>query len=518
MVRVVCLLKLKNLREVFFFGKSVASGGDANNDGHDDIIIIDPRSYIEQQNTLWDYNYNEIRGYGRIFVYSGADYTLLWSYVFKLPNEDITYRDGINAQFLGDINNDDCDDIIVGMPGVLDLHGAVGVYSGRTGEELVFYTGSEDDYMMGRDVIGLGDVNFDNVPDYAYVSDYGAYGMNGTVTVRSGLDHTIISTISQPWPRRIRSAGDMNHDNSDDIIVGSNSIDENYPFVVYTYSAIDGEVILGIRAPRRKNDDSFGYMIAGGADVTGDDIPDILVLGNFYIIHYPVYLFSGADGKLLREYIIDGDDWGYGTYLSFTDINGDGKAEVMIGSTSYLYFYDTPTNNLMYKTRIFQMDAYVWGNEISTGDFNNDGKDDIVAGGARNDYFRYVNLTGGGRLLLRFADDSRFSQSLGSYFVRRDNSYDFIIYGNNPGRPVYLLISRVGDDCTYLKKLGICIDLNMPIENIGKGITDANREAVITVKVAQYADLDIRWLQAVDPFNVQFGPVTSNVVKVEVVK
>lgn len=483
------------------FGKAMMSGGDANGDGYDDILIADTQYEDELSG-----------GHGKIFMYSGADRSLLWSFISTLPAES-DYRDGINAHFLGDINNDSCADVIIGFPGVLKHRGAVGVYSGKTGEVLAFYEGeAPDDYYMGRDVTGLGDVNNDKVGDYAYVSEYGELG---TIIVRSGKDHSVISIIHQDYPRRIAYAGDINQDGSADLIIGSWESSAGNHRGISVYSGKTGHKIYEVPFPRGYEDMEFGYMLAGGTDVTGDKIPDILALSDFRSDRNRIYLISGADGSLVRDYIIP--ETQAGMVLRFTDMNGDGQPEVLIGSRVKIHIFEPISGKVLYSTDIHTMAGSFWGDNTATGDFNNDGADDLIPGtvfGVQYEGHPFITLLYGGSRLLLYSDDLWFDGDYAKYSVHRGYTYDFKVSGNTPQRPVHLLYSRNGADCTFVYRLGICINLGMPIQHFGKGITDQNNDAVITVEIPEYVPDGIIWLQAIDPYNELSGPVTSNVMTV----
>jgi FG-GAP repeat protein len=104
---------------------------------------------------------------------------------------------GVAVDGTGDLDGDGYGDVIVGAPGTSSDLGAVFVYSGRNGKALFVHFGVAPDGGVGATVAGVGDVNHDNVPDYAYSSslDQPSPLGGGRVTVRSGLDGSTIFTI-----------------------------------------------------------------------------------------------------------------------------------------------------------------------------------------------------------------------------------------------------------------------------------------------------------------------------------
>jgi hypothetical protein len=315
-------------------GTSVAGAGDINNDGYDDFLAGAP-------------NANSSRGYTRVF--SGIDGSTLYT----IPGTNIGDKSGFSIDGIGDINNDNYDDYIIGDPSFGGIgyssKGRVRVFSGRTGEELYTFIGNEYD-LLGVSVSGFGDMNNDGVPDFAA----GAPGGTGV------------------------SPGDG---------------------VVILWSGIDGSVI------RYQIGDSayagFGNQIQNAGDVDSDGFPDYVISSPRRLkqgdgIHQgTVQLFSGKDGTLMWQWW-DPDEWSnFGTTLSGgTDVNGDGHLDIGVGapfhdennshdgSVAICSTAGEPSHNAPV--------AYSWhdnyaderlGHGLSTGgDLNGDGIGDVVIG------------------------------------------------------------------------------------------------------------------------------------------
>ncbi len=101
---------------------------------------------------------------GRAGVYSGRDGHQIHAWVGDPGDGAGPGREA------GDVDRDGVDDLAVGKwtsSAAAENAGEVTVYSGRTGGRLVQLTGTQAATYVGFDVIGLGDLTFDRVPDLA---------------------------------------------------------------------------------------------------------------------------------------------------------------------------------------------------------------------------------------------------------------------------------------------------------------------------------------------------------------
>ena len=97
------------------------------------------------------------------------------------------------------------------------------------------------------------------------------------------------------------AAGDFNLDNVPDFIVGDAG-SNNGPGRLTVHSGVDAGVLLAIGSPRNGD---FGSSIAVVPDVTGDQVPEILIAAPTETIvaglsSGRVRLYSGASGSLLK--------------------------------------------------------------------------------------------------------------------------------------------------------------------------------------------------------------------------
>ena len=385
-------------------GFSVSSAGDVNGDGYDDLIIGAPRA-----------SQNEAFSAGETYVvYGGAsapgtDGVLDLSETealdgFTLTGIDPDDRSGVSVSAAGDVNGDGYDDLIIGayradpngeseagetyvVYGGANAPGTAGVLdlSALDGMNGFTLNGVDSDDVSGFSVSSAGDVNGDGYDDLiigAFGSDsytgethvvYGGASAPGTdgVLALSALDGTNGFTLTGIDPgdrsgRSVSSAGDVNGDGYDDLIIGARSADPN--------GAGSGET----------------YVVYGGASAPGTD--GVLALS----------ALDGINGFTLNG--IDPND-GSGTSVSSAgDVNGDGYDDLIIGARSadpnggssgetyVVYGGATGTESTVPVTAQGTVSADNFTGNAGADTFTEIGTGDVVRGGAGDDSISVTSL------------------------------------------------------------------------------------------------------------------------------
>ena len=481
------------------YGSSVSDAGDVNNDGYDDIIIGAPANINILSSTI-------VASTGQAFIYLGSS-------TGPSVTPDITLQSsttinglfGFSVSSAGDINNDGFDDVIIGAPGdqvTLNFGIPFGSLSNNTGKVYVYYGNSSPasipgsvltinlkttDFLgatfgltinplFGFSVSGAGDVNNDGYADVIVGSpaytDLGTLTLAGRATVYlgsgSGLNtaspiHRNAGLLSNSlFGFSVSSAGDMNSDGADEVLVGAPgalSLLPGLTGVAYIYPGIPAPAPGGIASsPVTYTDGAllktlFGFSVSNAGDVNSDGYDDIVVgepatlslsglvtVGKASIFYGSSSLTnkSAADvtlrsprdpdilglaqGNLLFGYSVSGGK----------DLDCDGINDVIVGEPggtaltglsginasggqAYIYYGKNGSGpSSMAGWELKETGSLVVANLLGSsvsmaGDVNGDGKQDILIG-ASNGTLNLSNVFTG---LLNFT----FVQSVGSAYV-----------------------------------------------------------------------------------------------------
>ena len=342
-------------------GRVVAGAGDINDDGISDVLIAGPSADPFGRSNA---------GEAYVILGSGSGYPFMveafqlngGALGFNIPGPDGGDNLGIGLAGTGDFNGDGVDDFALGVPGgdppgtfsageayvvfgtpagfpgnyaVNAVNGTTGVrfdgFDGQTGSALDFIGDCNGD---GIDDIAITAPRQDGTRGRTFVVFGSASGLPPVITL-SMLNGTNGFAIRGVNPLdesgiSVTRAGDLNDDGYDDFAIGAWFADPNGetdagevyvifggpgPFpALMDAAAIDGTnglVIRGLQAS-----DLTGESIAGGADLSGDGVDD-LVIG--------ARRLDGPSGETGGAYVVFGRS---PVSTCAADYNGDGVVQV----------------------------------------------------------------------------------------------------------------------------------------------------------------------------------------------
>lgn len=418
-------------------GTSVSAAGDINGDGIDDLIIGAPYATTSA-------NYS-----GASYVVFGSDKDLPnpvnlsgldGSDGFVINGTGTYDYSGKSVSAAGDINGDGMDDLIIGASGASPN----GAYSGASyvvfgsnqpwsdSLDLSSLNGSNGFRLngvnaydeSGSSVSSAGDINGDGIDDLIIGAPYASAGASYVVfgsdqawaaamdlSTLNGSNGFVINGLSNgdSLGRSVSSAGDINGDGIDDLVVGAifagaASSYTGASYVVFgsdqawgsalNVSALNGNngfVVNGVN-----NNDETGRSVSAAGDINGDGIDDL-------IIGAPLADPNGDDSG--ASYIVFGSDQAWAASLNLSALNGSNGLVI---------------NGVNADDRS--------GRSVSTaGDINFDGIDDVIIGAPQAD----PNGTDSGASYIVFGSDQAWAATLNLSTL--DGSNGFVINGVSAG-------------------------------------------------------------------------------------
>ena len=380
-------------------GFSVANAGDVNGDGIDDLLVgshfADPGGTLDAGQTYVVF--------GGTNVFDAAiDLTALdGSDGFAINGINQFDNSGWAIAAAGDVNGDGIDDIMV------SAQLADSTTAGQIGQTYVVFgsaagfsanlnvadlngtngftiNGIDADDQSGYSVSGAGDVNGDGIEDMiigaraadpngslsgeTYVVFGSSSGFGGSLDLAdlNGANGFVINgeDANDRSGRTVSSAGDVNGDGIDDILIGANraengaaGADSGRAYVVFGSAAgfgaslelSDINGINGFAMSGVNTGDFTGFTVANAGDFNGDGIDDVIigapsdgaagVAGAAYMVfgnaagfaaNLDLAALDGTNGFAF-EGIAGDDQFGF-SVTGAGDVNGDGLDDVLIGA------------------------------------------------------------------------------------------------------------------------------------------------------------------------------------------
>ena len=233
-------------------GFSVSSAGDVNNDQFDDLIIgspaSDPKGRANAGSAYIVFGGTNLAGTIDLSELNGMD-------GFRLDGAAAGDRAGVSVAKAGDVNNDGFSDVIIGA------------------------TGADPDSRTnaGSAYVVLGSVSFAATIELSSLNGANGFRLDG-------------ATMGDEFGISVSSAGDVNNDNFDDVVVGAPGADPSnesaagsaYVFFGATsfsdftnVTALNGA--SGFRMDGVDEKDRAGQSVAGDGDVNGDGFSDVII-------------------------------------------------------------------------------------------------------------------------------------------------------------------------------------------------------------------------------------------------
>jgi hypothetical protein len=344
--------------------------GDVDGDGINDFVTSAPTKNVRGENA------------GRIYAYSGRSGALIWS-VDGAAGDQL----GTGLEGAGDVDGDGVPDVVASAPSIDTAY----VYSGRDGRVLLTLHGEAKGDSFGEHVASVGDIDGDGYADLMVGAPAnGARGKGaGRAYVYSGKDGRLLLALSGERAADAFGSTVAGYSVAGQrtlIVVGAPGAGPRHHGRVYVYQDLSAHPAFVMDAD--STGVALGYMfVSVPGDVDGDGFPDIFASDWSDASKGPrtgkTYVYSGRTGRRLYTWTGETAGESFGTTQSVAgDVNGDGHADLIVGSWQYsaaaqsggrAYLYDGRTGRLLrtYTDRIpgdtFGFDAVGMGTADSTG-------------------------------------------------------------------------------------------------------------------------------------------------------
>jgi len=296
-----------------------------------------------------------------------------------------------------------------------------------------------DEY--GRSVSSAGDVNGDGFDDVIIgapknnaggISSGRAYIFFGGTVINNSVDVILTGgAVNNYFGRSVSSAGDVNSDGYDDVIVGANGYSAFTGRAYIFYGGASMNSVADVIMTGEFTGHNFGSSVSGAGDVNNDGFSDVIIgayssntnTGKAYIFFGGVSMNNIADVTFTGE---TSQSYFSSSVSGAGDVNGDGYHDVIIGAygynsdigKAYIYFGGSSMDNNADVAMFGGAITDFFGASVSNaGDVNDDGYSDVIIGA-----YGYSSTTGrayiyyGGISMDPFADVTMTGETTNNQF------------------------------------------------------------------------------------------------------
>ena len=351
-------------QEWAWFGYAVATAGDVNNDGYDDVIIGTPRYDGEEMDE------------GAAFVYHGSSTGLATGPAdWTAEGDQASGRLGYAVSTAGDVNGDGYSDVIItanGYDAAETNEGAAFVYLGgpaglAADPDWTAHPTGQAYANFGRSASTAGDVNRDGYSDVVIgapwydnpetdegdeIYDGAVFVYHGSATgLGSDPDWTFIGDDKHAeLGNAVSTAGDVNGDGYSDVIVGAyrytgDQWREGSAFVYHGSSTGLATDSADWMVEGGQESAKFGLAVSTAGDVDGDGYSDVVVGAPGYADGQAhegaVFVYHGSSTGLTTgsaDWTAEGDQegaWCGSAVSAAGDVNSDGYSDIIVGAPTY---------------------------------------------------------------------------------------------------------------------------------------------------------------------------------------
>ncbi|MCL5667248.1 MAG: FG-GAP-like repeat-containing protein [Patescibacteria group bacterium] len=376
------------------FGISVSSIPDIDGDGKADVLVgayqADPGGRSNA---------------GSAYIFSSDTGSIIKQFDGAAAGDYFGY----SVSSIPDIDGDGKADVLVGAsyadPGGRSNAGSAYIFSSDTGSIIKQFNGAAASDFFGDSVSSIPDIDGDGKADVlvgAYQADPGSKSGAGSAYIFSSDTGSIIkqfdgAAAGDCLGHSVSSIPDIDGDGKADVLVGAYLADPGGKVnfgSAYIFSSDTGSIIKQFDGAAAG--DYFGYSVSSIPDIDGDGKADVLVGAHFAdpggkTDAGSAYIFSSDTGSIIKQF--DGaaasDYFGY-SVSSIPDIDGDGKADVLVGAyfadlggktdAGSAYIFSSDTGSIIKQFNGAAARDYFGYPVSSIPDIDGDGKADVLVG------------------------------------------------------------------------------------------------------------------------------------------